>query len=136
MLEKLNFRFDNGLVRLMTEDGAKRYAKDNRVKILNAWEADKPEPRVHRVRDGFQPGWNIGLGMYVSSREMYQRILKERGLIEVGREKPKDHEHDVRQIEKKNWDECFTDSNLRQMANDVGGLSLTDGDIRRLKDSN
>lgn len=40
--------------------------------------------------DGFQPGWHPALGMEIRTNEQYQRVLKEKGMVEVGNEKLKD----------------------------------------------
>lgn len=45
--------------------------------------SDKPA----RIKDGFQSGWNPALQCDVSDYGHYKRILKERGLEEMGKEK-------------------------------------------------
>jgi hypothetical protein len=42
----------------------------------------------HKAKtDGFQPGWHPGLNMEIRTNEQYQKVLKERGMVEVGNEK-------------------------------------------------
>lgn len=133
-MQDLMFKFDNGVTRLMTECGAKRYAEDNNTKILKAWESNKPEPGVRRIRDGFQPGWQYSLGMYVDTYEKYKRICKERGLIEIGNDKPKDQAYYEQLKEEEAYKELYSDEALREIANEVGGLSLSGGDVRMLRE--
>jgi hypothetical protein len=44
----------------------------------------------HSSGDGFKPGYQPALGIHVSSHEQFQSELKQRGLVEVGREKQSD----------------------------------------------
>lgn len=44
----------------------------------------------HSRGDGFKPGYQPALGIHVSSHEQFQAELKERGLVEVGRERQSD----------------------------------------------
>ena len=45
----------------------------------------------HKTKtDGFQPGWHPGLNMEIRTNEQYQKVLKEKGMIEIGNEKPRD----------------------------------------------
>jgi hypothetical protein len=44
----------------------------------------------HTRGDGFKPGFHPGLGMEIRTNGQYQAILKEKGMVEVGREKQKD----------------------------------------------
>lgn len=40
--------------------------------------------------DGFKTGWNPALGMEIRSPEHHKRVLKEKGLVEIGNERPRD----------------------------------------------
>lgn len=42
-----------------------------------------------RIKDGFKEGYNPALGTYVKSKKHYERLLKQKGLVEIGNEKPK-----------------------------------------------
>jgi hypothetical protein len=44
----------------------------------------------HSRGDGFKPGFHPGLGIEIRSNEQYQRILKEKGMVEVGKEQQRD----------------------------------------------
>jgi hypothetical protein len=44
--------------------------------------------------DGFQPGWHPALGMEIRTNEQYQRVLKEKGMVEVGNEKRKEKKYE------------------------------------------
>lgn len=37
-----------------------------------------------RVKDGFTPGWQENIGEYAGGPREYQRLLKEKGLVEIG----------------------------------------------------
>lgn len=43
----------------------------------------------HSKGDGFKPGWHPGLNMEIRTNGQYQKILKEKGMVEVGNEKQK-----------------------------------------------
>jgi hypothetical protein len=46
----------------------------------------------HKTKtDGFQPGWHPGLNMEIRTNGQYQSVLKERGMVEIGNERQKDH---------------------------------------------
>jgi hypothetical protein len=44
----------------------------------------------HSRGDGFKPGFHPALGMEIRSNEQYQRVLKEKGMVEVGNERQRD----------------------------------------------
>jgi hypothetical protein len=39
-----------------------------------------------RVRDGFEPGWQENIQSYCGDRKQYDQALKERGLVEIGKD--------------------------------------------------
>lgn len=39
-----------------------------------------------KVKDGFVPGWQENIRAYASSRREYDAILKDRGLVEIGKD--------------------------------------------------
>jgi hypothetical protein len=84
MLRQYIFKFKDGQIRKMTEDGAKRYSVDAKNPIIDAWE--EGQKQKERKGDKWQKGWQPALGMYITCYGTYKRILKERGLIEVGNE--------------------------------------------------
>jgi hypothetical protein len=133
MLKEYYFKFSNGAVRKLTQDGANRFARDAQLVIIDANE-DGQFKNNKRIRDGWQPGYQPQLGMVVTCPHQYQRILKERGLIEIGNQKPRSHEEDVKELNKKQRLETYSEESLRDMAKLVGGLDLSDGDIRMLRD--
>lgn len=134
MLKQYYFRFANGVVRKFTEDGAKRFSKDIQSPIVDCSE-ENDFKNNRRIKDGFQPGWQPQLGMVVTCYGRYKEICRERGLIELGNEKPRSHAEDIAEIERKQQLAMVSDSVLREIANEVGGLDLSDGDVRSIRDS-
>lgn len=56
--------------------------KDQAIdKIKSMREASKNK---RMIKDGFQAGWQENLGMYVGGKKEYDKILKEKGLVEIG----------------------------------------------------
>lgn len=45
---------------------------------------------THSKGDGFKPGFHPGLKMEIRSHEQYQKVLKEKGFVEIGNEKRKE----------------------------------------------
>lgn len=81
------FEFSNG-ESLVVDNPAKAYshAKDNNLKITkDGYERFMKAP-VIMTKDGFKSGWNPGLGEYVGGKIDYERKLKQKGLVEVGKE--------------------------------------------------
>lgn len=135
MLQEYFFKFSNGMIRKFTESGAKRFSADTRLEIIDC-NLDGDFKNNKRIKDGFNPGWQVQLGMYVGDYGTYKRILKERGLVELGNEKPKlTHDQEMEIVEANKRKEIFSDESLKELANDTGGLDLSDGDVRMLRDS-
>lgn len=81
------FEFSDG-TNLVSEDPRKAYdyARENNAKVTkDGYERFMKAP-VIMTKDGFKPGWNHGLGEYVGGRLDYERKLKQKGLVEVGKE--------------------------------------------------
>lgn len=72
----------------MTRTEAVKYANEHNLEILHDGLKSMVESPVKRITDGFQPGYNWALGQYVGGRREYQKILSQRGLVEVGKDKP------------------------------------------------
>ena len=81
------FEFSDG-TNLVSENPRKAYdyARENNVKVTkDGYERFMKAP-VIMTKDGFKSGWNHGLGEYVGGRLDYERKLKQKGLVEVGKE--------------------------------------------------
>lgn len=78
-----------------------KFEVDGKVQFLSIEEArslNRPdvEARIREIgenlknkrmtKDGFTPGWQENIGAYAGGRLEYDRMLKERGLVEIGRE--------------------------------------------------
>lgn len=74
---------------------------NGRVEVLSIQEAiAKQDPRYQkrideirlnnankkRVKDGFEPGWQENIQAYCGDRRQYDQALKERGLVEIGKD--------------------------------------------------
>ena len=44
----------------------------------------KPKPVRRRIKDGFTPGWQPNINAHAGGRIEYEKLLRERGLVEVG----------------------------------------------------
>lgn len=44
----------------------------------------KAKPFIRRKKDGFTPGWQENIKAYAGGRLEYNKLLKEKGLVEIG----------------------------------------------------
>lgn len=97
MAKKYLYRFSNGH-EVELGDGAKGYidkykADNNCLLTYSGWNDHIKNlhlPNLSEMSgDGFKAGWNPGIGCYVKSRSHHKRLLREKGLVEVGREPAK-----------------------------------------------
>ncbi len=72
--------FSDGTVGEFTRRGARRYSAINKVAI----ESGLPPQMNHK---DLYKGYNPALGMHISGKSEYNKVLKARGLIEVGNER-------------------------------------------------
>lgn len=134
MLKEYYFKFENGAVRKMTESGANRFAVDIGFRIIDCNE-DGNFKNNRRIKDGFTPGWQQNIKKYVTCYQQYKRIIKDMGMEEMGNYKGESMEVQTELKRQKLNQEMFSHDSLREMANEFGGLDLSDGDVRQLKDS-
>lgn len=87
------YEFSNGYVKHMSPREAWEYAKTNEVRITRDG-LDNAARSIKMTKDGFKTGFNPGMGCEVTGRRHYERLLKEKGLVEVGKDyiSPKDKE--------------------------------------------
>jgi hypothetical protein len=110
-IEAIKFMADNDVV--MIRDGYDRY--------INAAPSG-----AGRKKDGFQVGFNPGLGEYVTGRRHQRELLKQKGLEEVGNEKVELNKYVGKD------DKYFTDEVIKDVI-DRGG-ELKDSEINKLKE--
>lgn len=134
MLEEYYFKFSNGAIRKMTESGANRFSSDAKLTIIDC-NKDGQFKNNKRIRDGWQKGWQPQLGMYVDDYGKYKQIIKDRGLIEMGNEKPMDMDKYETRKEAELRLQVLSNESLKEMQEMTGGLDLSTGDIEMLKDS-
>ena len=81
------FEFSDG-TNLVSEnpDKAYEYAKQNNVKLTKDGYEKFMKAPVIMTKDGFKSGFNHGLGEYVGGRLDYEKKLKQKGLVEIGKE--------------------------------------------------
>ena len=77
------YEFSDGTRHLMSKEQAVEHATKNKLDITKD---PSQSPVIHGIKDGFKPGFNRALGMEIKDRGHYNRVLKEKGLIEVGKE--------------------------------------------------
>lgn len=130
MEKQVTYEFSNGNCITRPESDlyfAEKYAKANHLKIIDIREPGQPRKQKGRIRDGFQPGWQSNIQAFAWSRGMYDRLLRQKGLIELGKEKAKESGNDIE------MDMTLTDEDIREINNEYN-LSLSDGDVRRIRE--
>lgn len=121
------YRFSDGHEKWMNPIEAREYVAKNNVEIeRDGYRKYATASRVKKAkdRDGFQSGYNPALGEYVRGPRHHSQLLKEKGLVEMGKEK--------RDIER-TIDDKYTDEDLRGISEIVGGL--TDGEAKEIQDA-
>lgn len=134
MLKEYYFKFENGAIRKMTESGAARFSKDIGFRIIDCNE-DGDFKNNKRIKDGFTPGWQPNINKYVTCYQQYKRIVKDMGSEEMGNYKGESIEVQAERKRQKLNAELFDYDSLREIANEFGGLDLSDGEVRELKES-
>ncbi len=126
-----SFRFSDGYSGHLTIKDALTYRDEMGVSITkNEAERLAREPwrmAVRRKKDGFQEGWQPGLGEYVSCPGEYKRKIKEAGLIEVGNE-PFDFGY------KGEPNEFYTDEIIKDLHNKGLGKDIGDNGWHHLRE--
>ena len=81
------FGFEDGSYKWMRPQDAYEFSKENNLKIVrDDYQKDLESP-IKMTKDGFKVGWNPGLGMHVRGLKHYSQVLKEKGLMEMGKER-------------------------------------------------
>lgn len=105
------FEFDNGYSAYLTQESAASYERESGARIVRDDFKREQESFFRMTKDGFQIGFNPALGMHIRGRKHYNQVLKERGLIEMGKERVRPNE----KIERK-----FIDESIVKAAVDMG----------------
>lgn len=76
------FTDNNGEIKLMTLEEARKcddiHIKDRIKQIISNFSTKRMK------KDGFEPGWQENIQAYAGGRREYNRLLKEKGLVEIG----------------------------------------------------
>lgn len=81
------YEFSNGYSKWMTPVEAYKYSNENDVSIdQDGFDKDQ-KSFIRSTKDGFQSGWHPSLGMHIRGKKHFNQVLKEKGLIEMGKEK-------------------------------------------------
>lgn len=124
----VTYLFSNGVKYTKSKEFAEAYCKSNRVKIVDCWEyGDNPRSKG-RIRDGFQPGWQQNIQEFCWSRGSYNKALNRLGMIEMGKEKPKQSGHRFEREDNLS----LSDDDIRQ-ANEELKLGLTESDVKEYR---
>jgi hypothetical protein len=75
-------------------------------------------------KDGFEPGWQANINAYAGGRQEYNKLLKERGLVEIGYDY-------VPQESEGNYDYCRSDEFINNCIDN--GVSLSDNEREAIK---
>jgi hypothetical protein len=79
------FQFSNGETEFLSPQEAVDYCEKHNCNITYNGHRNA-RATVHKIRDGFQSGYNYALGEYVGGPRDYAQKIKEKGLIELGHE--------------------------------------------------
>jgi len=124
-LEKFDFVAPDGTKLKITIHQARSLGcPDMRKRADEIADYYKNRNKLTRIRDGFVAGWQENIQAYAGSRSAYDRMLKERGLIEVGNEKLPDEKE-------ANFNPFASDEVIRHAIS--CGIDLSDREIQALK---
>lgn len=104
MTRKFTYRFEDGNAFELTAEEMDAECMKNAIKThgectYNGWAEfmgiGKPSTLgviggTNTRGDGFRSGWHPGLKMHIGGPDHYSRVLKEKGMVEIGNERQKD----------------------------------------------
>ncbi|MGE3608016.1 MAG: hypothetical protein AB7I27_00410 [Bacteriovoracaceae bacterium] len=123
MSRSYTFKRDSGDVEIMTllEASTKIHEPDIKRRfeeiILNS-------QNKRRKKDGFTPGWQENINAYAGGRMEYDRLLKERGLVELGNDY-------IPQEAKGDYNFCQTEEFIQTCLEE--GIDLSGNEIDAIK---
>lgn len=83
MNERLyKFKMADGSIEFLTIEQAKLKGVPDFEKRFDEIVLNSKNKRMNR--DGFEPGWQENIQAYAGGRKEYEKLLKERGLVEIG----------------------------------------------------
>jgi len=83
MNEKLyKFTMADGSIEFLTIEDAHKKNVPGFHERLNEIRQNSQNKRMNK--DGFEPGWQENIRAYAGGRKEYDKLLKERGLVEIG----------------------------------------------------
>lgn len=116
------FKYSDGSVHSHSPREALAHCRINGLKIAKNGYLDHVNSPRRTVKDGFQPGYQVGLGQYAGGPREYQKKCREAGLVEMGKEykAPVTHKDDNL------WTE--------DLAKDLASYGMSESEIDTLKD--
>lgn len=119
--------FSNGLIKYFTPEEANNFQKAHpNLRVLkDGYQRHRDSPVVMK-KDAFRPGFQEHLGCYVGGKREYNNLLKERGLIEAGKEY-------VAPTTEKPVDIMLNREELRDIRQEVGN-KISDRELDHIKE--
>lgn len=94
MSRSYTFKRDDGSIEVMSlSEASKKYHEPDIKRRFDEIIENSKNRRM--VKDGFTPGWQENINAYAGGRMEYDKMLKERGLVEIGREYVPSEKKDV-----------------------------------------
>jgi len=80
--------FSNNSIRFLSPEEADKFLEENEDihTVFDGYRHEVANPP--RIRDGFQPGYQPNLGREVTHYDEYKRIVKQKGCVIAGNDKP------------------------------------------------
>lgn len=119
-----SYHFSNGDIKFLTPQEAEQYEVDKNTQIIyNGFLDLIKKVSSSRPIKIWREQYSPGLGRYISTHTEYKNLLKERGLIEAGTEKP---------VHQSTIDKSyFTDDKIKEVID--SGAELSGNEISALK---
>lgn len=77
------FKINGEIMYLSIKDAVTLYKDDTASRVQEIIQNSKNK---RMSKDGFEPGWQENIQAYAGGRLEYDRMLKERGLVEIGKD--------------------------------------------------
>lgn len=120
------FKRDSGQVEVMSlQDAVKRLSEPDIKKRFEEILLNNQNKR--RKKDGFEPGWQENIQAYAGGRMEYDKILKEKGLTEVGYDYvPQESTGDYNFCQTQEFVDACLDSGIELSGNEIDAIKSGD----------